>query len=125
MKNGETDVTDNYEIEYVNGTLTITKSTKFFKIESKPYSWEYDGSSHSWTQYVVTYGDTVYNGEPNQTEFTLSTGDKLTITNTANTLGIYLVFEISFSRFTFDIKTLKTINVKAKPIQYNTILKTA
>lgn len=47
------------------------------------------------------------------------------ITNAANTLGIYFVFEINFSKSIFDIKKLKTNSVKANPKEYNAILKTA
>ena len=47
------------------------------------------------------------------------------ITRTANILGMYFAFEISFSRLIFDIIKLITISVKAKPMQYMIMFNTA
>ena len=69
-----------YVVTVTQGTLTVTKSTKELKVESLDGEWTYDGTAHTKVQYKVTYGTEVINGTEGQTEFTLSTGDKLTIT---------------------------------------------
>ena len=84
VKNGDTDVTANYEIEYKAGTLEVTKSSKGIVITSGDKSWEYDGSEHSYAVYTVTYGDSeTITGTEGQKEFQLSTGDKITISDEA------------------------------------------
>ena len=80
VKNGSADVTANYEIEYVNGTLEITKSTKELSVASADGEWTYDAAAHTNKTYTVTYGDETIEGEEGQVEFTLSTGDKVTVT---------------------------------------------
>ena len=62
VKNGDVDVTANYEITYVKGTLEVTKSTAAIKIVSDSKSWEYDGESHDYVKYTVTYGDQTLEG---------------------------------------------------------------
>ena len=77
VKNGDVDVTANYEIEYVNGTLEITASTAELTITSSTKSWEYDGQLHTDEVYTVTYnGETVTADETGKV-FTLSTGDTI------------------------------------------------
>ena len=53
VKNGEKDVTENYDITYVAGTLEITESETALVIGSSTKSWTYDGQTHT---------DEVYNG---------------------------------------------------------------
>ena len=48
------DVTGDYKIEYVNGTLTVTKAVISIQLDSD--SWEYDGEAHSAPTATVTYG---------------------------------------------------------------------
>ena len=84
VKNGETDVTSNYNITYVDGTLTITTSSKALKVVSADGEWTYDGDAHTKHEYTVTYGTesytvTIAEGVTNGTA-TLSTGDVVTIT---------------------------------------------
>ncbi len=45
IKNGDRDVTDNYEIEYVDGTLTVEKGQQ--EINAKDLVIVYDGKSHT------------------------------------------------------------------------------
>ena len=85
IKNGETDVTAAYDITYVPGKLTVTKSTKDFTITSADGEWVYDGESHTAFEYTVKYGDdfeeTVKIGEDETSAtVTLPTGDVVTIT---------------------------------------------
>ena len=47
VKNGETEVTANYDITYVKGKLVITKSSKALVITSSTKSWTYDGEVHT------------------------------------------------------------------------------
>ena len=45
IKSGSTDVTSNYDIKYVNGTLEVTAGT--LTVTATPYNATYDGSSHN------------------------------------------------------------------------------
>ena len=76
---GDVESTD-YTVSDTVGKLEVTKSTKELKVESKNGEWKYDGGAHTKHQYTVTYGDETIEGTEGQTEFTLSTGDKLTVT---------------------------------------------
>ncbi len=78
----------NYEIETVNGTLTVTKSAKPLKITSGSNSWMYDGEDHSEPVYTITYGEgegaesgTATKGEDGTYSYKLSTGDTITISD--------------------------------------------
>ena len=82
VMNGDKDVTGNYEITYVNGTLTVTDNEKALVITSGNQSWTYDGEVHKHEVYTVTYDGAVVESEDGYT-FTLPTGDVLTITATA------------------------------------------
>ena len=84
IKNGdEKVVTDNYDITYKKGTLTITASEKTLTVTANSQSWTYDGASHSNGGYTVTYGEETYTVEAGKSA-TLSTGDKVTATITAS-----------------------------------------
>ena len=48
----------NYIFTPVNGTLTVTNSTKAIAISSEDKSWEFDGTEHKWEVYHVTYDGT-------------------------------------------------------------------
>ena len=83
------DVTKNYEITYVNGELEITQSTKELVIESSTKSWEYDGQLHTDEVYSVTFGGEEVKADESGKVFTLPTGDKITITATAEGVKDY------------------------------------
>ncbi|MBQ6214025.1 MAG: InlB B-repeat-containing protein [Oscillospiraceae bacterium] len=83
VKNGNTDVTANYDITYVDGTLTVTASSKALVITSSTKSWTYDGETHTDEVYTVTYDGAAATADATGKVFTLSTGDKVTITATA------------------------------------------
>ena len=80
VMHGEEDVTANYVITPVNGTLTITKNQNPLTVASDTKDWDYDAETHTYKVYKVTFGDEVIQGSEGQTEFTLSTDDKITIT---------------------------------------------
>ena len=54
IKSGSTDVTSNYDITYVNGTLTVTKAN--LSVTEVNYSGTYDGSEHKSTVKVTSAG---------------------------------------------------------------------
>ena len=54
---GEEDVTANYDITYVNGTLEITQSTKELKVVANSNEWMYDSENHQDGGYTVSFGD--------------------------------------------------------------------
>lgn len=82
---------DNYNITINEGTLTVTKNTKPLAVASSTKSWEYDGQTHKYEVYTVTFGDEEYTAQSNGTTavVTLSTGDKLTITPICNGVKYY------------------------------------
>ena len=71
------DVTENYEITYVRGTLEIKKNETEIKVTANSHTWEYDGQAHSDGGYTVTYGNESYTVKAGESA-TLSTGDKVT-----------------------------------------------
>ena len=71
------DVTKNYEITYVRGTLEIRKNETEIKVTANSHTWEYDGQAHSDGGYTVTYGNESYTVKAGESA-TLSTGDKVT-----------------------------------------------
>ncbi len=104
VKNGETDVTANYEIEYVDGKLEVTKSTKELKVESADGEWTYDASAHTNKTYTVKFGDETINGTEGQVEFTLSTGDTLTITPAATATITHVTETTVDNAFTWTVE---------------------
>jgi uncharacterized protein (TIGR02145 family) len=74
-------VTDNYEVTYLNGTLTITPNDSVITVASKSREYTYDGMLHTYPHFCVTYGGTaVTDTTSDGLSFTLPTGDKLTFT---------------------------------------------
>ena len=81
IMDGETDVTKNYTLKSATaGKLTIQKDEKTLSVTSGTMAWDYDTDTHKYQKYTVTYGDEVITGTEGQTEFELSTGDKVTVT---------------------------------------------
>ena len=71
------DVTRNYVITYVPGTLEIRKNETEIKVTANNGEWVYDGKQHSDSGYTVTYGNESYTVKAGESA-TLSTGDKVT-----------------------------------------------
>ena len=84
IKDGAADVTENYNLTSTTaGKLTIVADeTKPLAVESLSKEWSYDNTTHTYKTYTVTYGAETLTGTEGQTEFTLSTGDKVTVTPT-------------------------------------------
>jgi len=83
VKNNETDVTANYNIKYVDGTLKVTQSTKAIVITSSTNSWTYDGNNHKDEVYTLTFDGVAVTADSTGKVFTLPTGDTITITPTS------------------------------------------
>ena len=80
---------DNYTITKNEGKLKITASSKALVIESSTKSWTYDGTTHTDEVYTVTYDGTAATADESGKVFTLSTGDTVTITATAEGVKDY------------------------------------
>ena len=81
---------DNYTITKNEGKLKITASTKAIVITSSTKSWTYDGQTHTDEIYSVTYGGSDVPADDSTGKiFTLSTGDTITITATAEGVKYY------------------------------------
>ena len=80
------DLSGNYDITYVNGTLTIEKDTTRIRLASAGSTWEYDGLAHTEHAYTVQYGSTAVSADASGLVFGLPTGDSLTITPAATRL---------------------------------------
>ena len=83
IKSGDTPVTGNYDITIANGALTIEQDNTAIVIGSSTKSWKYDGDTHKDEVYTVTYGGKNVGADASGKVFTLDTGDKITITPTA------------------------------------------
>lgn len=84
VKDGDgNDVTAQFAVSTVNGSLTITENTKDLSISSSTKSWTYDGVSHMDEKYTVTYDGANITADGTGKVFTLSTGDTVTITPAA------------------------------------------
>ncbi len=83
VKNGTTNVTENYNITYVPGTLQVTSNANAIVINSESKSWTYNGQNHKHEVYTVTYNGVSVSADSTGKVFTLSTGDTITITATA------------------------------------------
>ena len=70
-------------VSMVNGTISINAMSQALRIESKGYTWTYDGNAHDYKHYRVTFGsDTITAANIiNDTVFVLPTHDTLTISN--------------------------------------------
>ena len=75
----DNDVTRNYVITYVPGTLEIKKNETEIKVTANSHTWEYDGQPHSDGGYTVEYDGQTYKVEAGGTA-TLPTGDVVTAT---------------------------------------------
>ena len=75
---------DNYTITKNEGKLKITASEGALVITSSTKSWKYDGQTHKDEVYTVTYDGTAATADESGKVFTLSTGDTVTITATAD-----------------------------------------
>ena len=75
----DNDVTRNYVITYVPGTLEIRKNETEIKVTANSHTWEYDGQPHSDGGYTVNYDGVDYPVAAGEFA-TLPTGDKVTAT---------------------------------------------
>ena len=75
----DNDVTRNYVITYVPGTLEIRRNETEIKVTANSHTWEYDGQPHSDGGYTVTYGEESYTVKAGEFA-TLPTGDTVTAT---------------------------------------------
>ena len=78
----------NYAITYAPGTLTVNRSTVPVSIVSADGSWTYDGAEHAQVRYTVSFGDAVIEGEQGQREFSLPTGDIVTVTGAPSVVHV-------------------------------------
>ena len=75
----DNDVTTNYVITYVPGTLEIRKNETEIKVTANSHTWEYDGQPHTDGGYTVNYDGVDYPVAAGEFA-TLPTGDKVTAT---------------------------------------------
>ena len=75
----DNDVTRNYVITYVPGTLEIRKNETEIKVTANSHTWEYDGQPHSDGGYTVNYDGVDYPVAAGEFA-TLLTGDVVTAT---------------------------------------------
>ena len=75
----DNDVTRNYVITYVPGTLEIRKNETEIKVTANSHTWEYDGQPHTDGGYTVNYDGVDYPVAAGEFA-TLPTGDKVTAT---------------------------------------------
>ena len=109
IKNGDGEnVTANYDIKYVNGTLTVTNSTTQLTIASATDSKEYDGTALTAPTYTITYGDetgtATLNSGTGKYEYTLSTGDKIVITPAATATVTHVAEGTVTNAFTYTLE---------------------
>jgi len=124
---GEEEVTENYDISYLNGTLTITKRT--IRIETRDREWMYDGAEHR--------DESVYTNEnlsDNEEEGWFLLVNDQTLEMTSNTPIKYVAEsgkenELTFIIFegeeevteNYDISYLNgTLTITARPIEITT-----
>ena len=93
------DVTANYAITYVNGTLTVTPDTLAIVITSADHGWTFDGELHKDETYTVTYNGTAITADASGKKFELPTGDTVRITPTA--AGVTYVSDNASNNNTF------------------------
>ena len=105
IMDGETNVMANYNLTGTTaGKLTIEKDERELKVASADKDWDYDAATHTYQVYTVTYGDEKIEGEEGQVEFTLSTGDKLTVTPTEKgASGVKNVSDSGANSFTWTV----------------------
>ena len=103
IKRGSEDVTSNYEITYVNGTLEVTANTKAIAVTSADGSWMYDGSTHTKPEFTVTYDGTAIAAiaGTDGLRYKLPTNDTITLSNLF--AGITNFSENAANNNTFDV----------------------
>ncbi|MBQ3268164.1 MAG: leucine-rich repeat protein, partial [Atopobiaceae bacterium] len=92
MRNG-VEVTGEYDIEAVAGTLTIEPSQKLLRIASADGYWAYDGQAHAKYEYTVTYGGERCYVEPadlvhHECVAQLTNGEDLVIENFKDSIAV-------------------------------------
>ena len=85
IKRGETNVTGNYAITYLPGTLTVNANMGAIVVTSGNYEAKYDGNSHNVHSYTVTFNGLNCNAvEGSTTQFLIpvssTKNDTLTVT---------------------------------------------
>ena len=100
---GENFNADNYTITKNEGTLKITESEKALVIGSSTKSWTYDGETHTDEVYTVTYDGTALTADESGKVFTLSNGDTVTITATAEGVKDYNASYSENNTYTYEI----------------------
>ena len=73
----DADVSANYDITYVNGTLTVVRDTPTIVITTVPTEWEYDGEPHYKDSVIVVYNGDTLTPDITGTAFELPTGDTI------------------------------------------------
>ena len=113
----QTDVTGNYAITLVPGTLEIKKNETEIKVTANSNSWEYDGQPHSDGGYKVEYDGKTYTVTAGDS-VTLPTGDvvKATITKTVTNVS-----DSAEGNNTIDELTIENANGENTKDQYQTI----
>lgn len=96
---GSNVVTDNYDVSTVPGTLKIEGYLEAITISSASAEFEVDGTRHRKEVYAVTFGGDTVSADGTGKIFTLSTGDKLTITPT--TTGVRVLADNAEHNNTF------------------------
>ena len=89
----------NYTVSVEEGTFTIIPCTKALIITSSTKSWEYDAQTHKEDVYTVTFEGNEIPADDTGKMFTLSTGDVVTITSTAE--GVKNVGDNARNTFTY------------------------
>jgi hypothetical protein len=119
VRNGDLNVTENYNITSEKGVLEITKSTKALVISSATRSWEYDGELHTEEVYSVTFeGEPILPDESGRI-FTLSTGDTIEITPTAE--GVRYVSDSVEKNNTFSYELTNEEGYKSVSVAFGTL----
>ena len=68
----------------IAGRRVQAAESKELSVDSASADWTYDGNEHTMKKYTVHYGNETIYGVEGQTEFTLSTGDKVTVSPNYN-----------------------------------------
>ena len=111
IKKGDTDVSANYNITYVDGNLTITADSteKVLTIKGKTSEVTYDGGSHTVSGYEVTYP-----AGTSEADFTITLKNSKTgsVTATDVKIGGDGKYMMDLTAGDFDVESSKYSNVK-------------